>query len=488
MNSKEEKFLIDITKPKRDFDSHLSQPDNERIIFSGGFGTGKTYFLNQYFQDNEKYEVIHLYPVNYSIASNEDIMELIKYDIGFELLKKGLDFKKVSFDQLFTVQFFIQNEFNNIFHTILKNVAKAGKSVLPIGEALMDLKKEFDELAKKYNEFHQKHSSDQEKELIQYLKKFTGDKGSMYEENSITILIRELIGQLKSDKETVLIIDDLDRIDPEHIFRLLNVFSAHFDVNHSGNKFGFDKIILVCDVENIRNIFHAKYGMKVDFSGYIDKFYSKEIFKFDNVRMVADSILQLMASIEMDPQHSNILKLSDLNNRLTNEIHYILQGMIHSNAINLRSLIKLYKTQFSVKLYEIAYGGKRKYSNELPIILIFNFLKFVMGNDIALSIALQKCSQLTQFDYHDRYDELNKDKLGNLLLILDINQHLLNPSHEVKTFDLENNLKITYQLQRDNSSRSIWGHVHDVNLPGRVRYFELLEKTYHQMIALNMLK
>ncbi len=56
---------------------------------------------------------------------------------------------------------------------------------------------------------------------------------------------------LKSNgKEVVRILDDLDRIDTEHIFRLLNVFVAQVDVVGKGendNKFGFDKVIFVCD-------------------------------------------------------------------------------------------------------------------------------------------------------------------------------------------------------------------------------------------------
>lgn len=76
-------------------------------------------------------------------------------------------------------------------------------------------------------------------------------------------------------KMKVLIIDDLDRIDPEHIFRLFNIFSAHFDY-HKGtdNKFGFNKVVFVCDIRNIRNMFHSRYGAATDFTGYIDKFYS----------------------------------------------------------------------------------------------------------------------------------------------------------------------------------------------------------------------
>ena len=80
----------------------------------------------------------------------------------------------------------------------------------------------------------------------------------------------------------VLIIEDLDRIDPAHIFRILNVFSAHFDrhtpgvvefeTTCGGNKFCLDKIISVCDIDNIKNIYAHIYGEKTDFIGYISKF------------------------------------------------------------------------------------------------------------------------------------------------------------------------------------------------------------------------
>ncbi len=71
------------------FDFHLKYDKNHRIIFSGKFGSGKTTFLHHYFEENkDNFVPIYLYPVNYSISSNEDIFELIKYDILLELLSK----------------------------------------------------------------------------------------------------------------------------------------------------------------------------------------------------------------------------------------------------------------------------------------------------------------------------------------------------------------------------------------------------------------
>lgn len=72
--------LIPIDKELSDFKSHLEI--NERTIFSAKFGDGKTFFLNEFkklYKDD--YYFITLYPINYSIADNQDIFEYIKRDI-----------------------------------------------------------------------------------------------------------------------------------------------------------------------------------------------------------------------------------------------------------------------------------------------------------------------------------------------------------------------------------------------------------------------
>src|SRR5438046_676330 len=86
---------IPIDSLKEDFNSYLNIEGNSRMLFSGKFGTGKTYFLKEFFDSHkETYEVFYLYPLNYQISNNEDIIELIKYDILIELLKKNKDILK----------------------------------------------------------------------------------------------------------------------------------------------------------------------------------------------------------------------------------------------------------------------------------------------------------------------------------------------------------------------------------------------------------
>lgn len=81
---------IDITAKLEDFYRHLSEPDVDRTIFSAKFGDGKTVFLNQFREKySDKYDFYTLYPVNYQIAPNEQVMEYIKRDILFQVLVDG---------------------------------------------------------------------------------------------------------------------------------------------------------------------------------------------------------------------------------------------------------------------------------------------------------------------------------------------------------------------------------------------------------------
>lgn len=145
-----------------------------------------------------------------------------------------------------------------------------------------------------------------------------------------------------------MIIDDLDRIDPDHIFRLLNIFAAHFDLERDEeNKFGFDKIIFSCDIENVRTIFHNKFGHDVDFSGYIDKFYSREVFEFNNKTIVAKYIDTILTSIKIDNMYDDINPINKSEKIGPIYLKYFLLSFVSSNAINLRTLLKFFKLYLS---------------------------------------------------------------------------------------------------------------------------------------------
>ena len=82
---------INISGKLNDFAQYLETTD--RIILSAKFGDGKTYLLNELRKDEamqDKYEFFTIYPVNYSVAKNEDVFEYIKRDIIVQLHKKKL--------------------------------------------------------------------------------------------------------------------------------------------------------------------------------------------------------------------------------------------------------------------------------------------------------------------------------------------------------------------------------------------------------------
>jgi len=132
MNSTEEQeFKIDISNLFPKFSDHLNIQNNSRILFSGKFGIGKTYFLNDFFEDKKgEYEVFHLFPINYQISSNEDVIEFLKYDILVELLKKNDVFKKDNnLDKNFID--FIKSRWNT--NSFLKIVVENSVDLLPFG-------------------------------------------------------------------------------------------------------------------------------------------------------------------------------------------------------------------------------------------------------------------------------------------------------------------------------------------------------------------
>lgn len=116
-----------------------------------------------------------------------------------------------------------------------------------------------------------------------YLNGFYGKSGSISECDAFTCLIQKSLEHKRA--KSVLVIEDLDRIDPAHLFRIMNVLSSQVDNpyylgNPNGNKFGFDKVILVMDYDIARHIFHHFYGNKANYEGYMNKFLNSIPFHF----------------------------------------------------------------------------------------------------------------------------------------------------------------------------------------------------------------
>ena len=334
-------LLIPITEPSTQFSQHLNEKGNHRILFSSPYGTGKTTFLKEFFKGKEdEYEVFHLYPVNYQVADNKDIFDLLKYDILCELASQG-NFNEGIGNNLqeksIALQYLLLTDGADLALDLLKQVPKLGKAVKSLHQIV--------KFCSKLSDINKKQKDDQTVTLNVFTERIGSESGSIYEVDPISNLIAEQIHAInKPEKETVLIIDDLDRVDPKHIFRLLNVFSAHFDQDFPGNnKFGFSKIIMVCDIGNIETIYRKMYGEKVDFKGYIDKFRSLETFLFDNIDSWKSKLDQLSSEIRL--KNCNEYDSSRTFNEF---IIPIVIDLLNNGQLNVRQLLKL--DNFPVKI------------------------------------------------------------------------------------------------------------------------------------------
>lgn len=274
---------------------------NSRCVLSAPFGEGKSFFLNEFIKTKSSdYDFITLYPTGYQICDNKDVFEYIKRDILLALLALEPGFLD-ALDK--TNAAIIWDSISECREDIVSclpeiNIGVHGTAGVTISTAnIVNAVCKVIEKCKKKWRFGGNHIKD-------YFNSFENNKGSLYEFNPISNMISSLIAARKKGSESsnprkvVLVIEDLDRMDPEHIFRILNVFSAHFgddlDEDFSLNKFGFDKVLLLCDYNNIKNIYHHLYGADADFCGYMSKFVAKGVFQYSLRSRVKEYMVSLL--------------------------------------------------------------------------------------------------------------------------------------------------------------------------------------------------
>lgn len=222
---------IDISPNIQDFKQVFE--NESRIIFSAKFGDGKSYFLKKFMESYPKeandYYFITLHPVNYVVEENRDVIEYIKRDILFQLIKDNriYDFKE-GYDKIFDA---VCNK-----ESLLK-LGNFVASIIPI-EGLKDGYEALKDFA---STIHEKYKSQDVLHVADdYLNGFYGKTGSISECDAFTCLIQKSLEQMMA--KSVLIIEDLDRIDLAHLFRIMNVLSSQVDNPYysevpNGNKF-----------------------------------------------------------------------------------------------------------------------------------------------------------------------------------------------------------------------------------------------------------
>lgn len=284
---------IPVDDAMQRFEDHLLSHD--RVVLSAKFGDGKTFFLKKFkekcMMDAESpFEFITLYPVNYQVLGNKDIFELIKHDVLLQILQAGIIDVKYEITDRMAFEFYVQNHFCTVGESFFEMLKSCGaddmvtKGFLAAFKSVNWLKS----LKDKVGEF--KKEIDQTAFLDNYLSTF--DENSVYENDIITKIIRDNIKayQEKNGKRVVLVIEDMDRLDPAHLFRIMNVFSAHMDYGYRsmqpidsslvGNKLGVSNVVFVMHEKNTEALFHHFYGECADYDGYMSKFYNKDIFRF----------------------------------------------------------------------------------------------------------------------------------------------------------------------------------------------------------------
>ena len=291
---------IDITYELKDFYHHLNEATIDRTIFSAKFGDGKTEFLKQFKEKYQnEYDFYTLYPVNYQIAPNEQIMEYIKRDLLFQLILNNKIEQGIEIPDSIAFQWYLCNNSFDIIRECMKFAPSLIGTMSQYQEVLVGVTVLAETIIKQYQKFkdyEKEINNDESKKALDFVGKFNNEVGGIYELDPISWLIAKSITDEKG-KTSVLIIEDLDRIDPAHLFRILNIFSAHIDrqyllsdqvITENGkeksidklqNKFGFKKIIFVMDAEATKAIYEKFYG-NYNYQGYISKFISKHIFEY----------------------------------------------------------------------------------------------------------------------------------------------------------------------------------------------------------------
>ncbi|MCO6501075.1 MAG: hypothetical protein J5I47_11975 [Vicingus serpentipes] len=427
------------------FHKHFELNHNESILFSGKYGIGKTTFLSSYFKKRKDIVAIKLFPVNYVINSNDNIFELIKIDIIKQLqilgeinLKEDLKVSKI--------QTGVSLALNKPL-TIGKHLSKALSKLHPVGEVASVAFEGVYELITEFSKYEAKLNKElkfDDNILLEYSNEKANEIGSYVEYNLISELITKVIKRIKKKKKVVLLIDDLDRLDPDHIFRLLNIFSSHHDYESKSHKYGFNKVILVCDLQNIESIFHHKYGDNTDFNGYIDKFYSEEVFEFNNI----DAIDVYLEKLD--------LQIPDY---VLDIFRYLLRCFSSKTSVTTRQLIKNDKFDV-IKPFELLSVPFKLTHNQIPQFNSGLERLWISSDDVSI-IYLIKYFSIIFGSYNNFKKALIDIEVSNNFFNEDIN------SSVIKSFGLIG--RIDYYINNKKELNIFFNSLGDQNSQTRYR-------------------
>lgn len=339
----EDEFIIPIDDAIDAFWHHLDAHD--RTILSARFGDGKSFFLSHFMENedvSERYTFLTIFPVNYQVTENRDIFELIKRDILLQMLLKGVIETEVEISDDVALALYLQTQpmsFVESFIPLLSEVALNEDAAKAAAIALSG-KKFFKSIRQKLDKIKNQGRDGQLDNFLNAV-----EKNPVVGQDAISVIIQQCLLQYKEnhpDKRVVLVIEDLDRIDPAHLFRILNIFSAHIDFCYRlgckpnetliGNKFGLDKVVFVMHYENVQRIYNHFYGESTNFEGYIEKFCSSNHFTYSLEEQRDRYFLQQIEKETGLPSIilSHILKIDDLKNLSVRKVIHAIEHTSNS--------------------------------------------------------------------------------------------------------------------------------------------------------------
>ena len=215
--------VIPIDEAITSFDRYFQ--NNCRCILSAPFGEGKSYFLSRFIKEKAaEYHFITLHPTNYQVCDNQDVFEYIKRDILLGLLTispESLESHDKSRIEI-AWQALVQSKGELLACLPDINIGIASNGItLPLSRICSAISS----ISAKHKELESVNGN----HIVEYFNNLEKKGKDIYEFNPISNLICNLIMDINHNNAKIaLVIEDLDRIDPAQIFRILNIFSAHF--------------------------------------------------------------------------------------------------------------------------------------------------------------------------------------------------------------------------------------------------------------------
>lgn len=396
---------INITHELKRFEQHLYR--NPQTILSAKFGDGKTYFLNEYIHQHEAdtfFVVLH--PVNYVVSPNEDIFEYIKRDILCSLVHRT-EFQEINWNDALK-EVLNYDTLLEMVDTIAPNIPLGNLATIP---------------------FHLFKKVDNKFAIDKYFDRFKNTKGGLFEFDQFTFAIQRTIRAIqKVGQRCVLVIEDLDRLDPGHLFRILNVLSAHIDSDKCTNKFCFDNIVAVLDYDTTRHIFHHFYSEKANYEGYMSKFMSSHPFEY-SITKVAQQ--QLFNYIEKECHFSALCEFPANVNNVT--LPKCLASLSVRDVVHILDKIELQIDSQDVELpYHNGIIRSADYLTRLLAVLVR--MGYRVGYNALIDFLV---------------DDLEWFKLLN-------NYVLLSPKAEYKVLNINSDTFTFETVERDGCNSIVW--------------------------------